>query len=282
MSLANALEMVVRTDPGKIRPHNEDAVFADPSSGLVILADGMGGYNAGEVASGMAATTLAQNLVPILNSPPLQSAAPVDAAFIEQCLFDEISAVNMQILTASESEAQYAGMGTTLVAACFYDNRMCVAHLGDSRLYRLRAGHFEQLTRDHSLLQEQLDGGIITPEEARHAQNKNLLTRALGVEPAVEVEIHDYGMAPGDIVLLCSDGLNDMIDDEDMAQTLHEAGGNLSQAADELVRMANDNGGRDNISVILVRVCGDYSAHQGWWQKLLARFKRHEVATWQK
>lgn len=281
MNLACALEMVVRTDPGMVRPHNEDAVFADPAGGLVILADGMGGYNAGEVASGMAVNMLAENLLLTLVPSSHASEMPT-AEFVEQRLFDEISSANLAILNAAEAEAQYAGMGTTLVLAHFYDNRMSVAHLGDSRLYRMRAGHFEQLTRDHSLLQEQLDNGMITPDEARYSQNKNLLTRALGVDPVVEVEIHDYGMAQGDIVLLCSDGLSDMIDDEDMAQVLHDFESDLAHAADLLVRMANGNGGRDNISVILVRVRGDYSAPRGWWQKLLARFKRHEVATWQK
>jgi len=272
MRLADALEMAVRTDPGMVRSHNEDAVFADAGMGLVILADGMGGYNAGEVASGMTTTLLAGSLAQLMASSSMQDVEAIDAEFIEQRLLDEISAVNVAVFNASESQSQYAGMGTTLVVAYFYDNRMCVAHLGDSRLYRLRRGHLEQLTRDHSLLQEQLDSGIISPDEARYSQNKNLLTRALGVDPVVETEIHDYGMQPGDIVLLCSDGLNDMLEDEDIALTLRAAGGNLALAADQLVNMANDNGGRDNISVILVKVRGDYSAPRGWWQKLLARF----------
>ena len=270
--LADALETVVRTDSGMVRSHNEDAVFADAGMGLAILADGMGGYNAGEVASGMATTLLAASLSQLVVESSLPAAEVLDPEFVEQRLLDEISAVNVAIFNASESQSQYAGMGTTLVVAYFYDNRMSVAHLGDSRLYRLRHGHLEQLTRDHSLLQEQLDSGIISPDEARYFQNKNLLTRALGVDPFVETEIHDYGMQPGDVVLLCSDGLNDMLDDEDVAQTLLAAGGDLTLAADQLVRMANDNGGRDNISVILVKVRGDYSTPRGWWQKLLARF----------
>ncbi|MGE5470251.1 MAG: Stp1/IreP family PP2C-type Ser/Thr phosphatase [Bacteroidota bacterium] len=273
MRLADALEMVVRTDPGMVRSHNEDAVFADPGLGLVILADGMGGYNAGEVASGMATTLLADNLAQSFSGLSTQPAAGVDLEFVEQRLLDEIAAVNLAIFDAAESQAHYAGMGTTLVVGYFHDNRMCVAHLGDSRLYRLRGGRFEQLTRDHSLLQEQLDSGVIGPEEARHFQNKNLLTRALGVDPSVDTEIHHYGMAAGDIVLLCSDGLNDMLDDDEMAHTLRLADGNLELAADRLVRMANERGGRDNISVILVRVRGDYAAPLGWWQKLLARFQ---------
>ncbi|MFZ2267933.1 MAG: Stp1/IreP family PP2C-type Ser/Thr phosphatase [Azonexus sp.] len=273
MRLVDALEMVVRTDPGMVRAHNEDAVFADPSVGLAILADGMGGYNAGEVASGMATSSLAEGLARSMAASMAPGAAVVDAELVEQWLLDEILAANLSVFNASESKAEYAGMGTTLVVACFYDNRMSVAHLGDSRLYRLRDGRFEQLTRDHSLLQEQLDSGMITPEEARYSHNKNLLTRALGVDPVVEVEIHDFGMQQGDVVLICSDGLNDMIEDEDIAQILRDAGNDLAQAADEMIRMANANGGRDNISVILVKVRGDYSPPRGWWQKLLARFK---------
>jgi len=273
MRLTDVLEMVVRTDPGRVRAHNEDAVFVNPANGLAILADGMGGYNAGEVASGMTTSLLAGSLGQAMVRFSSPGSAGLDAQLIENCLLDEISAANVAVYNAAESQAQYAGMGTTLVVACFYNNRMSVAHLGDSRLYRLRSGCFEQLTRDHSLLQEQLDNGIITPEEARHSHNKNLLTRALGVDPVVEVEVHDYGMQRGDLVLICSDGLNDMIEDDEIARILRDAGDDLARAADELVRTANDNGGRDNISVILVKVHGDYSLARGWWRRLLARFK---------
>lgn len=273
MRLVDALEMVVRTDPGRVRAHNEDAVFADPATGLAILADGMGGYNAGEVASGMTTTLLAGGLGQAMIRLAAPGSGGIDAELVEQCLLDEISAANVSVFNAAESQAQYAGMGTTLVVACFYNNRMTVAHLGDSRLYRLRGGRFEQLTRDHSLLQEQLDNGIITPDEARHSHNKNLLTRALGVDPVVDVEVHDFGMVRGDLLLMCSDGLNDMIEDDEIAQILLDAGDDLALAADLLVRTANDNGGRDNISVILVKVHGDYSLPRGWWQRLLARFK---------
>ena len=270
--LTDALEMVVRTDPGMVRPINEDAVFVDPQAGLAVLADGMGGYNAGEVASGMATTMLADSLGVAMRSL-LGSGQPVVPEMVERQLLEDISAVNISIFNAAENQPQYASMGTTLVVACFYDNHMMVAHLGDSRLYRLRGGHLELLTRDHSLLQEQLDSGMITQEEARHSQNKNLLTRALGVDPETEIEIGNFDMAPGDLVMLCSDGLNGMIDDEEIARILHKSGSDLAQAADELVCAANDNGGRDNVSVILVRVRGDYGSGEGWWHKLLASFK---------
>jgi len=273
MRLADALEMVARTDPGLIRSQNEDAVFADAGLGITILADGMGGYNAGEVASGMTTTRLAEDLARIIVFEAERGRGPSDPAVVEQHIFNEVSAANAAVFNASKSCPQYAGMGTTLVMAWFYDNRMSVAHVGDSRLYRLRSKILEQLTRDHSLLQEQLDNGIITAEQARYAENRNLVTRALGVDPVVDVEINDYEVRPGDIILLCSDGLNDMIEDNEIALTLNTLGGNLPLAAEHLVHLANDNGGRDNVSVVLVKVLGDYSAPKGWWQWLLARLK---------
>lgn len=273
MKLAEALEVVTHTDPGMIRSHNEDAVFGDAALGLAILADGMGGYNAGEVASGMATTLLATNFAQLVptSQPQLREVGGERQA--HRHFFDQISDANLAIFNAAQSQPQYAGMGTTLVFAWFYDNLLSVAHVGDSRLYRLRGGLFEQLTRDHSLLQEQLDSGMITAEDARHSQNKNLVTRALGVDSSVEPEIHDYDVAVGDIFLLCSDGLNDMVEDGEIGLTLETLGSNLALAADQLVQMANDNGGRDNVSVILVKVRGDYSVPRSWWRKLLAWLK---------
>ena len=171
------------------------------------------------------------------------------------------------------SDLQYAGMGTTLVVCLYYDNKVTVGHLGDSRLYMLRDGKFSQVTRDHSLLQEQIDSGIITPEQAKHAQHKNLVTKALGIDPTVEPEVREYSTRPGDIYLLCSDGLCDMVEDEDIGMTLQALGGNLKLAAQQLVQMANDNGGKDNVSVILVRVLREYPAPRGVMGKVFALFK---------
>lgn len=265
----NALQVAISTDPGVIRAHNEDAVFADARLGLAILADGMGGYNAGEVASGMAINRLAADLRRLISSSSLLDRVEGhDAGTIERHIVNEVGAANFAIFHAAESSPQYAGMGTTLVLAWFYDNWMSVAHIGDSRLYRLRGADFELLTRDHSLLQEQLDNGMITPEEARHSAGKNLVTRALGVDPTVEVEVRDFDVRQGDILMLCSDGLNDMVEDEDIALALRTLGSNLQLAADHLVQMANDNGGRDNVSVILIKVLSDFAAPKGWWQRL--------------
>ena len=276
MDLSQVLETVSRSDAGMVRSHNEDAVYVNPALGLAILADGMGGYNAGEVASGMVTTLLGSELEKAftLQEPHLPGRDGQSRA--HYLLETEIARANSSVYQAAQSQPQYAGMGTTLVMALFYDNGMTVAHIGDSRLYRLRGEEFLQVTRDHSLLQEQIDSGMLTPEQARHSQNKNLVTRAVGVDPAVEPEIRDYAVLPGDIYLLCSDGLNDMVEDEEIGMTLQMLSANLELAATQLVQMANDNGGRDNVSVILVRVKREYPAPRGlngWLARFLAWFK---------
>ena len=274
INMSDALEIIARTDPGMVRGHNEDAVFANPIQGLVILADGMGGYNAGEVASGMATTMLATEFEAAFGArDPWDDDAGNGQCFAHRCFVDKVKATNAAIFNAAESQPQYAGMGTTLVTALFYDNKVTVGHIGDSRLYRLRGGEFGTLTRDHSLLQEQIDGGMLTAEQARHSQNKNLVTRALGVDVDVEVELHDHDVLPGDIYLLCSDGLNDMVEDEEIQMTLQMLGSNLDLAATQLIQMANDNGGRDNVSVILVKVLREFPVAKGWWSKLMAWFR---------
>ncbi|MGA8006099.1 MAG: Stp1/IreP family PP2C-type Ser/Thr phosphatase [Burkholderiales bacterium] len=269
MDLSRALQIVSRTDAGMVRAHNEDAVVSDAAHGIVVLADGMGGYNAGEVASGMATTVIATEVAQALAGVSPQDLDPqTRRPRAEKLLHDQILKANTSIHQAAQSQPQYAGMGTTLVTCLFYDNRMMVAHLGDSRLYRMRDGALTQVTRDHSLLQEQIDSGLITPEQAKTAQHRNLVTKALGIDPVVEPEIREYRTAPGDIYLLCSDGLCDMVSDEDIGMALEALGANLELAAQQLVQMANDNGGRDNVSVILVRILREYPAARG----VMARF----------
>ena len=272
-TLSDALEIVLRTDTGRVREHNEDAVFANPHLGFVVLADGMGGYNAGEVASSMATTRLASELESALAArAPHATDGPGGEAFAGQCLRDAVADANAAIFQAAQDEAGYAGMGTTLVAALFFDDRVAVAHVGDSRLYRLRDGTLSLLTHDHSLLQEQIDSGLLSAEEARHSLNRNLVTRALGVDPLVEVDLAEHLVLPDDLYLLCSDGLNDMVPDEEIALALQTLSGHLDLAATQLVEMANDQGGRDNVSVILVKVRQAYPAPGTWWQALKARF----------
>jgi PPM family protein phosphatase len=274
MDLTQVLEITSCTDPGMVRSHNEDSIAADAANGLVVLADGMGGYNAGEVASGMATTVIVTEMRQILASAePFQIDPRTKQEIAVRLVREQVLKANSSIYQAAQSQPQYAGMGTTLVVALFYDNRVLVAHLGDSRLYLHRDGSLRQVTRDHSLLQEQIDSGLISPAQAKNAQHKNLVTKALGIDPSVEPEIHEYRTRPGDLYLLCSDGLCDMVEDEDIAMTLDALGGNLRLAAQQLVQMANDNGGRDNVSVILVRVLREYPGARGVMAKVFAWLK---------
>ena len=271
MDLRQAIEIVSLTDPGKVRSHNEDNITTDNEVGFVILADGMGGYNAGEVASGIAVTMLANGLKTAL-SVRLPEQDP------DLLVKNEIEKTNGAIYQTAQSQPQFSGMGTTLVCAVFHDNRIIVAHVGDSRLYRYRQkgsepAQFEQITRDHSLLQEQIDSGMISREDARLSSNKNLVTRALGVDRMVDVEVQEHEAMPGDVYLLCSDGLNDMVGDEEIQLTLRALGTNLEVAAQRLVQMANDNGGRDNVSVILVRILRNFPARRGIFSWLSTWFK---------
>jgi protein phosphatase len=162
-------------------------------------------------------------------------------------------------------------MGTTVVAAVFHGTRVSIAHIGDSRCYRLRGGRFEQLTRDHSLLQEQIDSGQITADQARFSLNKNLVTRALGIEAIVPADIAEYRVEPDDIYLLCSDGLTDMVDTDVVHGVVDEQRATLEVAATQLIELANQNGGRDNISVILARVPPAFLPSNQWAERYLAR-----------
>jgi protein phosphatase len=274
MDLSQALEIASHTDPGMVRSHNEDSVASIAEKGLVVLADGMGGYNAGEVASGMATTVLTTELRQLLERhAPHEVDSRSGKKAAQKMLQEQVAKANTSIYQASKSQPQYAGMGTTLVVALFYDNKMMVAHIGDSRVYRMRGDEFGQVTKDHSLLQEQIDAGVLTKEQAKYSSNKNLVTRALGIDPEVEPEIREYDTQPGDIYLLCSDGLSDMVSDEDIGMALQALGANLELAAQQLVQMANDNGGRDNISVILIKILREYPAGHGLASKIFRWFR---------
>lgn len=275
MRIEEALEIVSQTHPGMVRSHNEDSVAHEAACGLVVLADGMGGYNAGEVASGIAVSVVATEICQYLqNASPADRDESSGEELGVVLLRDNIQRANASIFHAAQSQPQYNGMGTTIVAGLFYDNRVVVGHVGDSRMYRLRGEELVTVTRDHSLLQEQIDGGMISIEEARLSKNKNLVTRAVGIDAEVASEIHMYDVQVGDIYLLCSDGLNDMVEDEDIQSTLYAMQGNLTLAAEQLIQMANDNGGRDNVSVILVKVNGEFAMPRSWLASLLQWFKK--------
>ena len=273
MAVTQALQIVTQTDPGRVRSHNEDCVETRPEVGVVVLADGMGGYNAGEVASGMATSLIATGLTEAWSEKNLSKLSREESiALSQQLILEQVAKANSAIFEASQKDPQCAGMGTTLVACLFYDDFLTVAHIGDSRLYRMRNDALEQVTRDHSLLQEQIDSGLISKEDARMSHNKNLVTKALGIDPAVEPEVHVYETQPEDVFLLCSDGLNDMIEDEEIQMTLIALRSNLDLTAQQLIQAANDNGGRDNVSVILVKVLKSYAVQRGWLARLKALF----------
>jgi len=275
MKIEDALEIVSQTNPGMVRSHNEDSVAQEPACGLVVLADGMGGYNAGEVASGIAVSVVATEVCQHLQgASPVERDGETGEELAVVLLRDNIQKANASIFHASQSQPQYAGMGTTIVTGLFYDNRVAVGHVGDSRMYRLRGETLETITRDHSLLQEQIDCGMISVADARMSKNKNLVTRAVGIDAEVVPEIHVHDVLVGDIYLLCSDGLNDMVEDEDIQSTLYAMQGNLPLAAEQLIQIANDNGGRDNVSVILVKVNSEFAMPHGWLAKLINWFKK--------
>lgn len=273
MTLKTKLRFVGETDTGRVREHNEDTIALDVDIGLLVLADGMGGYNAGEVASGIAVKTIV-NLV--REAVEREDLAAIDASTgltrRSIVLRDAIQRANKIIFQTAKTQPQCEGMGTTVVGALFYDNHVTVAHVGDSRIYRVRSGRLEQITLDHSLLQELVDRGFYSPEEAQRAANKNYVTRALGVEPSVEVEIAEHEVLKGDHYVLCSDGLSDMVEDSDIHLTINTFGDNLGTVAKQLIQLANDNGGRDNISVLLSQVLESFPAKRGLVDKVLRWF----------
>jgi serine/threonine protein phosphatase PrpC len=253
-------EFASASDTGRSRTNNEDSVVVDEDAALAVLADGMGGYNAGEVASGMATSFIKAELGRWLCEASEQATDTDVRRAMDIC----VDNANRAIFNAANSNPQYAGMGTTLVVAVFRESRLLLGHVGDSRAYRWRDGLLEQITRDHSLLQEQLDAGLITPEQAAVSNNKNLVTRAVGVEDTVLLETHLHHTLPGDLILMCSDGLSDMVDDGHIATLLRE-NDSLPGAVEALVQAANDAGGRDNISVVLVHAHGEAPAARTWW-----------------
>lgn len=270
MSVRSALEIASITDAGVVRSFNEDTIATEPDLGLALVADGMGGYKAGDVASGMAASIMASEL-----KRQLREAAP-SADSIAEILESSLNRANRAIHKAAQDNPQYHGMGTTLVAGVFHDNHLHFVHIGDSRLYRLRKGKLLALTQDHSILHEQVALGLISNDDARTSHNRNLVTRALGVEAQSQCEIQDQAVEVGDLYLLCSDGLNDMVDDTNIELALNALQANLPLMARQLVMMANDNGGHDNISAILIKVLEPFPAEgesRGLFGKLFGWLK---------
>ena len=205
---------------GKLREHNEDAVASDLSMGLVMLADGMGGYKAGEVASEMAVLLIASELNQAMQSTSRLIKSEPSLLPESNMLINAVNLTNAAIYQTSQNQPECAGMGTTLVTGVFTNNQLVLGHIGDSRMYRLRGEIMTQLTEDHSLVQEQINAGLITTEQAKVARNKNLVTRALGIDPTVEMDLQEIVVQVGDTYLLCSDGLTDLVSDVEMRKIL--------------------------------------------------------------
>ena len=256
---------VSKTDPGRARENNEDSVAHDPATHLGVLADGMGGYNAGEVASGMATAFIKSEMVRWLSEAGKQANIRDIRRALEICVYN----ANRSVFNAASANAHYAGMGTTLVVAVFQDAKVLLGHIGDSRCYRMRGGEMVQITKDHSLLQEQIDAGLLTVEQAATSSHKNLVTRALGVEDAVMLELNEHAVESGDLYLMCSDGLSDMANDAEI-ETVLGSQTSMAQKADRLIALANELGGRDNISVLLVQA-GSADKRRGLISRLLRK-----------
>jgi serine/threonine protein phosphatase PrpC len=254
-----------KTDPGRARDNNEDSVVFDESTRIAVLADGMGGYNAGEIASGMATAFIKTELSRWLTEVgPNASDREVRRA-VELC----VDNANLSIFNAANSNSGYNGMGTTLVVGVFKGSRLLLGHIGDSRCYRLRAGSLTQITKDHSLLQEQIDAGLVTPEQAATSTIKNLVTRALGVDDVASLEVNEFVVEPGDLYLMCSDGLSDMVSDVAIAK-IASSDADLEHKCGQLIDAANAAGGRDNISVLVIEV-KDVAEKRGLIARLLGK-----------
>jgi protein phosphatase len=273
MHLRGKLACVGMSDPGRVREHNEDTIGTDADIGLVVLADGMGGYKAGEVASGIAVRTVMSLVKEAVEREDLRRTDAASGLSRPGILLrDAINRANKIIQQTARTQPHCEGMGTTMVAGLFFDDQLTVAHVGDSRMYRVRDAVISQVTQDHSLMHELVSRGFYTPQQAQRASAKNYVTRALGVEATVEVDVTEVPVVPGDLFLLCSDGLSDMVEDEDIQLTMNTFGANLSTLARQLVLLGNDNGGRDNISVVLVRTLDAFPAHRGIVQRIRAMF----------
>jgi len=242
------LETFAATDRGQLRSNNEDTYLVLAHQGVFAVADGMGGHAAGEVASRLAIDSVAQ----------LPVSGEIDLPDLRELLTGAVTRANQTINEDGQRVLAHAGMGTTLTALSFTPDlhTAVLAHVGDSRAYRLRAGHLEQVTRDHTWVQEQIDSGALAPAQARSHHYAGVLTRALGTQEDVVVDTVELPVKAGDVYLLCSDGLSGMLTDRRIEEILL-GGGGLQDLANQLIGEANALGGRDNITVVLVRVSGE-------------------------
>lgn len=273
MSLKGKILIHGQTETGLVRDHNEDTINWNENIALAILADGMGGHRGGEMASAITVSTVLESITEKnkkLNTGETDEETGYSAE--SMLVHEAVAQANKNVHESSEANAQYRGMGTTVVVLLFYDNRFTVAHVGDSRLYRLRDGELEQITRDHSLMQELVDRGFYTPEQARNSLNKNLVTRAVGIDSKVQIDIQEDIAMVDDIYLLCSDGVTDMIEDDLIKSAMAENSDDLETAAEEIIRLSNQYGGKDNISALLAKPIKSFPAKNSLFSRFFDIF----------
>ncbi len=240
------MRIAARSDQGNVRANNEDCLAFDARLGVAVLADGMGGLRAGEVASATAVEVVMQHLV--------ENAVRLTRREAPDALREALGLANRRVFALADSRREYNGMGTTVVVGAMHDGRFIAAHIGDSRAYRFRNGALERLTSDHSLVQQLVEQGILSAAEARRAPNRNIVTRAVGIEIDVECDVTEIDSVDGDLFLLCSDGLTDMLDDAAIARLCTANGDNEpSRLVDALIDAALREGGFDNVSVMALQ-----------------------------
>jgi len=273
MSLKDKINITGITDEGLVRDHNEDSIAHNDELGLLVLADGMGGHKGGEVASAIAVDSIIQDLSQALPLIPTGKTDESTGYSMESMLIEKaIKDANYKIYSAAQNNSNYEGMGTTVVVLLLYDNRITIAHVGDSRLYRMRDRILEQMTRDHTLLQELVDRGFYTKKEANESLNKNLVTRAVGVNSSVDVDLLEDIALADDNYLLCSDGLTDMIDDDLIEDIMLNYRDDQDRMTEELIKQAKEHGGKDNVSVLLANVLKEFPVNSTWLQQFFDIF----------
>jgi len=273
------IDIGARTDVGCVRELNEDRFRTVPDLNLFVVSDGIGGEAHGEVASEMAVNTIVDHCREAAENPalPFEGEVRPDLSDRTNHLASAVRRANRVIHEASVSDLSLRGMGATVVAAWIDGKRLSLAHVGDSRVYRLRENLFDQLTRDHSLVAEQVRLGLLSQEQAEHSGHQTVLVRALGAEENVDVDLDEHLLLHGDTVLLCSDGLSRMISDEVIANTISELRQTQS-ATDRLIELAKEAGGADNVTAILIRcqqpVKGLINVVSSWWNRKHTRSNR--------
>ena len=249
-----AMEIAGLTDQGRLRKRNEDAIDWDARLGLVMVADGMGGMQGGDVASATALRSIKSDLRRALAESPRDEARGDTREKRESLVVELVRRANHAVRQSARRDPRLAGMGTTLVMCLVGSDYLTVAHVGDSRLYRLREGRLERLTEDHTMVQELIERGNMDPGQAARSRNRNVITRAIGISAGVAVDVAHHDLMPGDLYMLCSDGLTGMASEEDICAVLDRSAEKLETVAKRAIELANACGGRDNVSVVLLKV----------------------------